>query len=61
VTRQQTANKNAATELAFASCAAEEDQLRSPDPEISAMLMPHLKAQAKAVLIETGSLNISSK
>jgi len=60
VTRQQTADKNAAAERAFASCATEEDQMNSLyDPAINAMVMPHFKAEAKRVLIEEGQLSTS--
>jgi len=60
VTQQQTANKNAAAERAFASCTTEEDQMNSLyDPAINAMVMPHFKAEAKHLLIETGHLSTS--
>jgi hypothetical protein len=60
VTQQQTADKNAAAERAFASCATEEDQINSLyDPAINAMVMPHFKAEAKRVLIEEGHLSTS--
>jgi hypothetical protein len=58
VIQQQTEDKNAAAEQAFASCATEEDQMNSLyDPAINAMLMPHFKTEAKRVLIETGHLS----
>lgn len=57
VTRQQSADKNAAAEQAFASCATEEDQMNALyDPAINAMVMPHFKAEAKGLLIEKGHL-----
>ena len=57
VIQQQTADKNAAAERAFASCATEEDQMNSlNDPAINAMVMPHFKAEAKRLLIERGYL-----
>jgi hypothetical protein len=60
VIQQQTADKNAAAERAFASCATEEDQMNSLyDPDINAMVMPHFKAEAKRLLIETGHLSTS--
>jgi hypothetical protein len=60
VTQHQTADKNAAAEQAFASCASEEDQMNSQyDPAINAMLMPHFKVEAKHVLIEEGHLGTS--
>jgi hypothetical protein len=60
VTRQQTVDKNAAAERAFASCTTEEDQMNSLyDPASNAMVMPHFKAEAKHVLIETGHLSTS--
>lgn len=60
VIQQQTADKNAAAERAFASCAPEEDQMNSLyDPAINAMVMPHFKAEAKRLLIETGHLATS--
>ncbi|MGH7030772.1 MAG: hypothetical protein ACREEZ_10135, partial [Stellaceae bacterium] len=60
VTQQQTADKNAAAERAFASCTTEEDQMNSLyDPAINAMVMPHFKAEAKQLLIETGHLSTS--
>ena len=60
VTQQQTADKNAAAERAFASCTTEEDQMNSLyDPAITAMVAPHFKAEAKHVLIETGHLSTS--
>lgn len=60
VTQQQTADKNAAAERAFASCTTEEDQMNSLyDPAINAMVMPHFKAEAKHLLIETGHLSTS--
>jgi hypothetical protein len=60
VTQQQTADKNDAAERAFASCTTEEDQMNSLyDPAINAMVMPHFKAEAKHLLIETGHLSNS--
>jgi hypothetical protein len=60
VIQQQTADKNAAAERAFASCATEEDQMNSLyDPAINAMVMPHFKAEAKRLLVEEGHLNTS--
>jgi len=60
VIQQQTADKNAAAERAFASCATEEDQMTSLyDPAINAMVMPHFKAEAKRLLIEEGHLSTS--
>jgi hypothetical protein len=60
VIQQQTADKNAAAERAFGSCATEEDQMNSLyDPTINAMVMPHFKAEAKSLLIEKGHLSIS--
>ncbi len=60
VVQQQTADKNAAAERAFASCATEEDQMNSLyDPSINAMVMPHFMAEAKRLLIETGHLSTS--
>ena len=60
VTQQQTADKNAAAERAFASCATEEDQMNSLyDPSINAMVMPHFKAEAKRLLIERGYISTS--
>jgi hypothetical protein len=61
VIQQQTADKNAAAERAFASCATEEDQMNSVyDPAINAMVMPHFKAEAKRLLIERGYISTSS-
>jgi hypothetical protein len=61
VIRQQTADKNAAAERAFASCATEEDQMNSLyDPAINAMVMPHFKAEAKRLLIEKGHVSTST-
>jgi acyl-CoA reductase-like NAD-dependent aldehyde dehydrogenase len=60
VIQQQTADKNAAAERAFASCATEEDQMNSVyDPAINAMVMPHFKAEAKRLLVEKGHLSTS--
>ena len=60
VIQQQTADKNAAAERAFASCATEEDQMNSLyDPSINAMVMPHFKAEAKRLLIERGYVSTS--
>jgi hypothetical protein len=56
VTKQQTANKNAAAELAFDSCTTEEIQLNSVEPDISALLFPHLKNEAKWVFIQQDHL-----
>jgi hypothetical protein len=50
-THKQTEDRNAAAELAFEDCAAEEQDLAS-EP-YSYMLMPHLKAETKHVLIDT--------
>jgi hypothetical protein len=61
VIQKQTADKNAAAERAFASCATEEDQMNSLyDPAINAMVMSHFKAEAKHLLIEEGHLSTSS-
>jgi hypothetical protein len=61
VIQQQRADKNAAGERAFASCATEEDQMNSVyDPAINAMVMPHFKAEAKRLLIERGYISTSS-
>jgi hypothetical protein len=61
VTRQQTADKSAAAERAFASCATEEDQMNSLSaPAHIAMVMPHFKAEAKRLLIERGYLSTSA-
>jgi hypothetical protein len=60
VIQKQMADKNAAAERAFASCATEEDQMNSlSDPAINAMVMPHFKAEAKRLLIETGHVSTS--
>jgi len=60
VTQQSTPDKNAAAEQAFASCATEEDQMNSLyDPAINALMMPHLKAEAKRLLIEQGYISSS--
>jgi len=58
VTSLQTADKNAAAERAFASCATEEQQMNSlHDPAINSLLMPHFKAEAKRLLIERGHVS----
>lgn len=56
VTSKQTPDKNAAAEMAFQSCASEEADLASLP--YSSMLMPHLKAETKHVLIDEGHLPI---
>jgi hypothetical protein len=60
VIRQQTPDKSAAAERAFASCATEEDQMNSVyDRSINAMVMPHFKAEAKRLLVERGYVSPS--
>jgi type IV secretion system protein VirB2 len=60
VIQEKTADKNAAAEQAFSSCATEEDQMNSLyDPAINAMVMPHFKAEAKHLLIESGHISTS--
>ena len=60
VIQQQMADKNAAAERAFASCATEEDQMNSVyDRAINAMVMPHFKAEAKRLLIDRGHVSAS--
>ena len=54
ITRTQTADKNAAAEMAFQACSSEEADLASLP--FSNLLMPHLKAETKHVLIEGGRL-----
>ena len=54
VTRSQTPDKNAAAEMAFQACSSEERDLASLP--YSDLLMPHLKAETKHVLIEEGHL-----
>jgi hypothetical protein len=56
ITAKQTRDKSAAAEMAFQSCAAEEQDLASLP--YSGLLMPHLKAETKHVLIEEGHLPI---
>jgi hypothetical protein len=56
VTKQQTANKNAAAELAFDSCTTEEIQMNSIYPDSAALLFPHLKNEVKRVLIQQDHL-----
>lgn len=51
-TSTQTPDKNAAAEMAFLDCSSEEQDLASLP--YSALLMPHLKAETKHVLIEEG-------
>jgi hypothetical protein len=61
VIQQQTADKNAAAEQAFASCTTEEAQMNSlHDPSINALVMPHFKAEAKRLLVERGHISASS-
>jgi len=50
VTRTQTPDKNAAAEMAFQACSSEERDLASLP--YMGLLMPHLKAETKHVLIE---------
>jgi hypothetical protein len=52
ITRTQTPDKNAAAEMAFQACYSEEQDLASLP--FAALLMPHLRAEAKRVLIEEG-------
>jgi len=54
ITRTQTPDKNAAAEMAFQACSSEEQDLASLP--FSNLLMPHLKAETKHVLIEKGHL-----
>jgi hypothetical protein len=56
VTRTQTPDKNAAAEMAFQSCSAEEQDLASLP--YAALTMPHLKAEMKHLLIDEGHLKI---
>jgi hypothetical protein len=56
VTRTQTPDKNAAAEMAFQACSAEEQDLASLP--YTASVMPHLKAEMKHVLIDEGHLSI---
>ena len=54
VTRTQTPDKNAAAEMAFQACSSEEEDYASL-PSAS-FIIPHLRAEAKRVLIEEGRI-----
>jgi hypothetical protein len=61
VASQQTPDKNAAGEIAFQSCASEEQELKLASfvaEPYSSMGFAHLKTETKHVLIEEGHLPI---